>query len=675
MKTTLLILLICTFPFVNISAKEKKITFGKIDKEDLEMQVYEKDSSASAVVLYDYGTSEIEYVQNIGWKLLFKRHQRIKILKAEGVDYGDYSISLYQGRGDSEELGGIKAITFNLENGKVVKNELKRKDVHTEKVNEYWNTESFSLPQVKAGSVIDVKYTVDCKAFFRNIRPWKFQRGIPTLYSEYFVKIPEYFHFRKFVRGFESFETFKEDAIPTTITLSSISRTGEFSAVKSEYNVNTIRLMDNTYHWVAKDMPALDDEAFVSSIDNYIQQVDFELQSVKMPEGKLHNYSQSWESINEDLTNDFEFGKMVFGKHGYLSGKVAELTSNIDDDTEKIKAIYKYVANNFKHNGISSIYPQDARKTWKDKNGNVADINLLLAAMLNEAGFDAKPVILSTRNNGIFVYPTVTGFNYVVVQCSYDKGKVLLDATQSYYGFNQLPFKCYNGTGLIIGGKQPDWIDLMTLGKSTLKYTSQLQLQTDGTLTGWMRATRSGLSALRMRSDIRDFTNLDEYKEDFADKKADWSIDDQNFKNLEETDKPLVQDLKLDINNAVVDGGERIYFTPTVFCYDDENPFKLNEREYPVDFGCRFSEGEMITFMLPEGTEVEQLPKSEVITLPGEKAVFRYGIQKLGEDKLQVFNSLKINQSVFLPEEYKYLQEFFNKIIEKHNEQVILKKL
>lgn len=673
MKLRMLILLICLFPITLLQAKEKKIAFGKIDKADLEMSVYEKDSSAVAVVLYDNGMSEIAYTQGMGWKLIFKRHKRIKILKPEGVDYGDFSIGLFRNKDDHEDLSSVKAVTFNLENGKVVKTELKRKDIHSEEVNENWVKESFSLPQVKAGSVIDVKYSVDSKGFFRNIQPWRFQYDIPVKYSEYTVRIPEYFHFRKFVRGHERFASFEEKSSAGNITLSSVSR--NITGSKSQHSYDNVRFMNNNYHWIAKDMPAFKDEAYISSVSNYIQQVDFELQSVQFPHGKLHNYSQSWTSINRKLTEDAGFGQRIFGRHGFVAEKVAELTAGLTDELAKMQAIYNYVCNNFKYNGIQSIYPKEARKTWKEMNGNAADINLLLGAMLNEAGFDVKPVALSTRSHGLFLFPTVTGFNYVVMQCACSKGKVLLDATESYYGFNQLPYKCYNGMGLVVGGKEPEWIDLLSLGNSALKYTAQLNLSEEGTFSGTMRATRVGQSALGLRSRVNDFKTIDEYTEDYASKKANWSIEEHSLKNLENSNKPLSETLQLEISDKAIAGGDRIYFSPIIFTFEEENPFKTNERKYPVDFGYKLSESEMTVYNLPEGYEIEQLPEPGAVTLPGKKAFFRYAVQKIGENKLQVVCTMSINQSVFKSEEYQDLKEFFNNIIAKHSEQVILKKI
>ena len=44
------------------------------------------------------------------------------------------------------------------------------------------------------------------------------------------------------------------------------------------------------------------------------------------------------------------------------------------------------------------------------------------------------------------------------------------------------------------------------------------------------------------------------------------------------------------------------------------------------------------------------------------------------ENTIQVMTSLEINKGMYLPDEYKNLREFFSMVVQKNNEQIILKK-
>lgn len=677
MKSLLMLSVFVFVTFFSFSQTDK-IKFGKIDEKDLQMQVYDKDTSAVAVILFEKGTGEIEYNQTLGWELKFSKHQRIKILKEEGVDYADFQIKLNVSGSEEEEVTKLKAITFNLEDGKIVKDELDRKDIHAEEVNKYINLESFSLPNVRVGSVIDIQYSINCKAFFRDMRPWMFQHSIPTVYSEYEVKIPEYFIFRQFVLGFEKFTTAEQTSSMSDIILSSKTRSGgtfNTGAVRTDINYDKISFQNNVYHWIAEDMPEFKEEAYTSTVDNFIQQVQFELQSIQFPNSTPHSYSQSWESINQNLKEDEDFGKIVFGQAKFLEEETASLISGASDNMEKVDILLNHVRDNYKFNGFHSIYSKGLRTTIKDMSGNAADINFLLAAYLRSAGFEVKPVVLSTRSNGIFVFPTVTGFNYVVLQCNVDGKNVLLDAADDYSGINELPYKCLNGRGLIIGGSAPEWIELLEVGRSDVNYMSNLTIDETGKLSGKVDISRKGYSAQSFRSKVASFNSVDKYTEDFAEKNHDWEIETHSVEGIDELNNRVLENIGISLSNSSIFAGDLIYVSPVIFNVQDENPFKLKERKYPVDFGFTIKENEMNIITIPEGYSVEELPESCKIGLPEGKVVYMFSVRKLNENQIHVVSNLIINKPVLYAEDYENLKELFNLIIEKEKQQIILKKI
>ena len=77
--------------------------------DEMKMTVYDKDTTAEAVVLADYGVSEIQYNSSNGFELNFKTHVRIKILKKDGLDEANVEILLRQRSGTDEQLGALKS--------------------------------------------------------------------------------------------------------------------------------------------------------------------------------------------------------------------------------------------------------------------------------------------------------------------------------------------------------------------------------------------------------------------------------------------------------------------------------------------------------------------------------------------------------------------------------------
>src|SRR6185436_7401661 len=91
-------------------AQKAPFKFGDVAIEDIKMTVYDKDSSAVAVVLVDYGESTMPYSKENGFMLNFERITRIKILKKEGLDWGNFTIPLYHSGTNGEKIQGLKAI-------------------------------------------------------------------------------------------------------------------------------------------------------------------------------------------------------------------------------------------------------------------------------------------------------------------------------------------------------------------------------------------------------------------------------------------------------------------------------------------------------------------------------------------------------------------------------------
>ena len=124
--------------------------------EDLKMTHYDKDSLASAVVLVDFGQSSITYNQTNGFSLTFERITRIKIFSKDGFDWATITIPLYHDGGDNEKLSGLKAVTYNLENGQIAETKLKSDAVFKEKYNANLDFMKMTLPNVRERSIVEV---------------------------------------------------------------------------------------------------------------------------------------------------------------------------------------------------------------------------------------------------------------------------------------------------------------------------------------------------------------------------------------------------------------------------------------------------------------------------------------------------------------------------------------
>ena len=634
--------------------------FGKIDKKDLEMSVYEKDSSAAAVVLADYGFSEILYNREGGFYLQFTRHSRVKILSKDGYDKADIAVYLYHSGTDKESLLSLKGATYNLEGGKIVTGKLGKKSIYEEEYNKNWDEVKWTMPQVKEGSVIEYTYKIKSDFLF-NFRDWEFQTDIPVIWSEYRAGIPEYFFYEKFMQGYHALSINDKMERSESITT-------------TKYSTGNVTFVKNFYRWVAKDVPAFVEEPYMTSTSDYLSKINFELSTIHFPNERVRQIMGTWEDINNTFLTSHYFGVQVKGA-GFLKKEVVPVIAGSNTDEEKIGAIVAYVKNKMSWDGRHRKYVTETlRSAFNKGKGSSADINLMLVNMLRKAGFKADPVLISTRSNG-FVreqFALSSQFNYVIGLVELEDGKhLLLDATDKRLPLFLLPERCLNGRGWRVSETNAGWVSLKGSGIKRSVLSAKLDLIEDGSLRGTVNARYDSYAAYDMRKLIE--RKEDAYK-GYVEKKWSWEIDSLEIKNQDSFNKSLNEHYAIQSKQNIESVGNLIYFNPFIAERIEENPFKIEKRDYPVDFTCPRKTMYVVSVTIPDGYEVDELPKGEVIALPEGAAKYSYYVSQ--SDKTINFRSqLDINKPLFGSPEYEYLKEFYTRIVAKQSEQIVLKKI
>lgn len=656
-----------------VYAQDIPIKPGKVTMAELKMKQCPLDSNARAMIICDYGKSYIEYSEANGFQVFFDRILRIKIFTKEGYDWADHSISLYKTGTNKEKVSKLKAFTYNLEGGKIIKEKLKSSDVYSEEKSLHIDLRKFSMPQVRVGSVIEIEYTV-ASDFFFNLNSWYFQYDIPSQWSEYNVFIPEYYNYKRTYKGYVPLAESESITERKSITLTSKERSRglvtqtNFDSQKVDYN-------ELVEHWATKDIPAFIVEEPLTSVENYISKMEFELSSIHPPYGVPTYYTKTWEDINKLLMDDEDFGSQLRGD-GYLKVEIAEINQADTSEMKKMVHAYNFIQKHMKWNGYNSIYVEDNLKSaFNDQSGNSAEINLLLVVLLNSLGIESNPVILSTRANGI-IYPTqpyLSSFNYVIAQAELDGQFYLLDATDPKMPFGMLPVRALNGEGRLISKDKSEWVSLDTDKPYKTFWMYTLSLNEEMEFTGEIQAGFNDYAAIIQRNKMTNYTNDDDYIKNIQDSNTGLTINSFELINGKIYDEPYKQKFDVTIIDKTEGSEDIIYFNPMFYEAITENPFKLVERKYPVEFAYPTNNTCMMMITIPDGYKVDEMPESVLVQLPDNGGSFRYTSKIIG-NKLQIMSKIEITNKTFLPENYEYLKEFYNHVIAKHAESVVLSK-
>ena len=647
-----------------IAQDKLNIKYGKITTADFDLSKYSFDTSVSAVVIADIGSSG--FVGNTkGWfSLEFRRHTRIKILNKNGMDAANVAIPLYFSGQMEESVSSLKASTYTLENGKVIEAELDKKSIFKDKFDKNHMEVKFTLPGVREGCIIEYSYLVTSD-FLRNLQPWSFQGSYPVLLSQYEVGIPDFFGYVFLSQG-----TFQ---LEHTVTSSreTYNILDQSSAGSSERY--TVPAVLSRHKWVASNAPALKEESFTSTIRNHISRIEFQLSQFRFPNTPVEDIMGNWSKLATDLMKHEDFGQDLNKNNNWLDDEMKEVTRGAAGQLEKTKKIYDYARDRFTCTGNNGFGLSTSLKTTdKNKNGYTADINLLLTAMLKHEKIEAYPVLLSTRSNGYTnaLYPLLNRFNYVVCAAKIDNKVYYLDASSRVLGFNHLPGECYNGHARMITNDNALAVYFNPDSLSEKKLTTVfLHGDKEGEWKGHFASSMGYYESLGIRSRIKEKGEDAFFKNIQTGYTGDYELMEKKVDKLKEPEAPV----KVEYDFTVKQEDNMIYFNPMMGEGYKENYFKAAERSYPVEMPYVFDETYIFTFEVPADYTVEEIPKSAKVSFGESDGFFEYLIDKL-ENTIRLRSRVKLNRATFAPEEYNDLREFFSYVVKKHAEPIVLKK-
>jgi hypothetical protein len=416
------------------------------------------------------------------------------------------------------------------------------------------------------------------------------------------------------------------------------------------------------------------EEAFVNNVNNYRSSISHELAMVSIPGRYYKSFSTDWESVTKTIYAETDFGDEL-NKSGYFEDDIKALIKDLKTRDEIIDAIFNFVKVRVKWNDYDGYSCNDGvKKAYKNKTGNVAEINLMLTAMLRFAGLNANPVLVSTRSNGIALFPSHSAFNHVIAAIELADSQILLDATDKYAMPNVLPSEDLNWFGRLIrkDGTSIE-VDLMPKTLSREAINMNVVLKSDGSADGKIRKQLTDHEALAFRKENL-VTPQDSYLEKLESDNDNIEISDYARENDLDLSKPIVESYSFkDTKNAEIIS-DKIYITPLLFLASKENPFKQEVREYPVDFGYPSLNKYNISIEIPEGYVVESMPASLNIVTGDDIGAFKYMIVNT-DNKIQLAITATINAPIVSSDFYPVLKGFFQQIIDKQNEKIVLKKI
>jgi len=645
----LLLLFACTTVF----AQKELPAYGKIDKADVLLKECEFDKDAEAYTLLDYGDVYYNIVAE-NFNIITNRRTRIKILKEKGLDRANIKLHFYS-KSNYEEIRNISGVTYNIDNaGNVVTTKLEKSSVYIKKLNNKISEVSFTMPDVKVGSVIEYKY-VDAKKSIRDLDDWYFQGDIPTRTSSYRIRIPSIFRFAMQMLTYQQME--KKDEVVTDNLF---------------YKASSISSRSEERTFTLKNVPALRDEPYMGAEKDYLQRIVSQLNSIVYPNGEVEEIQSTWPKLTDDLLADEDFG-LQLKKNLPHTKSLDDSLKNVGDDYHKMIIIHDYVRRNMNWNGRESIYSSDGIKSaWDKKSGSNAELNFILIDLLRDAGIKAYPLLVSTKDNGTVntIYPFLDQFNNTMTCVFIGDKRYIMNAADKYNPAYLIPYDVLDNDAFVVDKEHGGWIKLNNnkdVWRSVV--TLSAEITPDALMKGQATVYSYGYSRNpRVKKWTEDKSNFKDY---FTKGFTAMKVENIQIQNQDKDTLPFQQ--KVDFSLPVNASGEYKYFTLNLFQGLEKNPFIADERKTDIDFNYPQSYTLVGKVMLPDGYEFDDLPKSIKMIMPDSSIRLERLIQP-GATSIDFRISLDFFQSFYSASAYPLLQEFYKKLFSTLNEQIVIKK-
>jgi len=646
LKSLIAFLVLILFSF-NTFAEHELMTWGEIDEEHLKMTEYEADPDASVLFLGDYAEVFGENVDFDSYTA-HKYYIRIKILTKEGLKYASHKI--FYG---NSKIKYIEAQSFTLqEDGSVKQSILDAKDIQTETVTDGVYLKGFEIPGAQVGSVIEYRYKKWTR--IRTVMPpFFFQGDEPKLWSEIRFHAPKY----------TAYVT-----IPSGVLIKGMVEE------KSRITLGQPNTLGDTYRYYMENIPAFREEPFTKKIEDYYAKAEFQLHSYSSGTGFNNSLYHTWEDLIEELIDNEELGGHLKGNSKFLK-QVRHIYEGLPDSKQKMIAIYNHIRESITWDRGYSIGTSDSpNDLYKKRAGSSSAINLMLAIMLKDAGIETDLMLVSTRGHGFVIksYPYIGRFNHLICRAKIDDDYHVLDAKEKYRPYNIVPANLIDCSALVIKEKGVEWVEITSNTAMTETINAHIKWNENEEMTAMVMEKNEGYAAMIEQKRLEEAGEKG-YIKAIAEKWTDEEASNYKFQNKTKPKNLLVSQYELESDKFVSGDGTRLYFNTFAATGYTENPFKLRERLFPVDFNYPIKETNRFNIDIPKGYKAEEVPETAAFAMEGKAASFHITYSQQ-PNQIQVISTLKINEISLSPVQYQALKIFFDRIVEKQTELIVFSK-
>ncbi len=594
-----------------------------------ELEISFEDGDQSIVAVLDY-------------------HVRVKIFDEEARQASIVALPYYFNN-EMESISNIRGTTY-LPSGEEIP--LQPESIRTINLNSRYNVKEFTMPGIEDGAVIEYTYRIR-RRYIEELPDFYLSTEVPTSNAKVTINYPKYLRYKVYSENFDRHINNNVARIDTG-TVPKIFTVPQPEPIIIE-------------EWAATDIPAVDQETYISSLDDYRGKLKFQLSEFGIPRQQLDN---NWNLVVARLRrnqNPFEIAE--------LNEEARKIGQAIADEigrnrTETIQdSIFHHVNSRMNYSG--SRTPFSTTLDTKVLEGEAADqaaIAQTLLAMLRGAGISAYPLLISTRESGQINqdFPSFYQFNSQIIYSEVDGQSYFMDAAFPHSQPDLIPVETYNETGLLLKKDSFEWIDINP-EKSVFDIAVSIdgQLTADGDLSGTIVSEYTGYPAQLIRNNRAQGEHESSIlQETLFDGFSNISFSNIEVHQVDDYDNPVQVRSDFTIENYAISFTDGLRYSPMVVGHLMNNPFDENRRELPITLDAPEKLDVQYNIAFPSGFSVEQGNNNHSISLPGANFKESYN---MSSRRMQYSYQIDIGRKNFSTDLFPQLFNLYERWVERSN--------
>jgi len=575
-------------------------------------------------------------------------YERLKILTDEGRKYADIEIPYEKG---SEYISDIAARTI-LPDGTVIPfNGTIYDKLIVSARDKKLMTKTFTLPSAGVGSIIEVKYDKRLPYGWVYDSHWILSRELYTREAKFSLEPNEEFPMRwSWPRGIPG------GGVPKK----------ERGKIRLEVH----------------DVPAFATEEFMPPENELKYRVDFVYSADTSDNEK--DPKAFWKRFGR---REFTQVERFIDYKKALQQAVAQTVQPGDSDDAKLRKLYAR-AQQIHNTSYDPEKTEEEQKREKQKEakdvsdvlasgrGNGLQVTWLFLGLARTAGFQADPVLLSTRDRYFFnpglMNPTLLNSNLVIVKV--DGKDLYLDPGIPFTPFGLLPWSETGVTGLRLDKEGGTFVTVPVPGPEDSRIERKAVFNFDrGSLQGTVTVTYTGLEASWRRLTERDEDDTDRrtFLKNDVERFIPTGIEAKltNQPDWSGSDTPLVAEFELTVPGWAQLAGKRAVFPSGLFGAAEKHTFEHVARTQPLCFDFPYRLADDVTITLPDGWKVESIPKPKGLDLKG---MLYYASAEQQGQTLHLRRRIDLGVVLVAVQAYPTIRNFYQTVRSGDDEQIVM---